>query len=204
MVSNSRSHKKIKQLPAIIFQKNLCRNFTEIGPTVVKKVDSSIVTFDKYLEVYNITQPESNLKLNELKDAFFSLKLNKSQGKNHEIIKKNMYNCLYKHLSDNNILCRKRFGFQENHLTEHAIMQLADQINCSFEKPSLYTLGIFIFDVSKTIFQNHFSMMSQIFTCYKNVQLKKKQEKKKKKNTIRMKMDIFAIFWSQRKGTLRE
>ena len=115
-----------------------------------------------------------------------------------------MYNCLYKHLSDNNILCRKRFGFQENHLTEHAIMQLADQINCSFEKPSLYTLGIFIFDVSKTIFQNHFSMMSQIFTCYKNVQLKKKQEKKKKKNTIRMKMGIFAIFWSQRKGTLRE
>ena len=55
-----------------------------------------------------------------------------------------MYNRLYKYLSDNNILYRKQFGFQENHSTEHAIMQLADQINCSFEKQSLYTLDIFI------------------------------------------------------------
>ena len=144
MVSNSRSHKKIKQLSAIISQKSICRNFTKIASTVAKKVDSSIVTFHKYLEAYNITQPESNLTVNELKDAFFFLKLNKSPGKNHETIKKNMYNRLYKHLSDNNILYRKQFGFQENHSTEHAIMQLADQINCSFEKQSLYTLDIFI------------------------------------------------------------
>ena len=58
-----------------------------------------------------------------------------------------MYNRLYKHLKDNNILYRKQFGFQEKHSTEHAIMQLVDQINCSFEK-NLYTLGIFI-DLSK-------------------------------------------------------
>ena len=38
-------------------------------------------------------------------------------------------------------------GFQEKHSTGHAIMQLVDQINCSFEK-NLYTLGIFI-DFSK-------------------------------------------------------
>ena len=58
-----------------------------------------------------------------------------------------MYNRLYKHLSDNNVLYRKQFDFQEKHSTEHAIMQLVDQINCSFEK-NLYTLGICI-DLSK-------------------------------------------------------
>ena len=58
-----------------------------------------------------------------------------------------MYNRLYKHLNNNDILYRKQFGFQEKHSTEHAIMQLVDQINCSFEK-TLYTLDIFI-DLSK-------------------------------------------------------
>ena len=58
-----------------------------------------------------------------------------------------MYNRLYKHLSDNNVLYKKQFGFQEKHSTEHAILHLVDQINCSFEK-NLFTLGIFI-DLSK-------------------------------------------------------
>ena len=49
-----------------------------------------------------------------------------------------MYNRHYKHLSDNNIPYRKQFGFQEKHSTEHAIMQLVDQINCSFEKIFIY------------------------------------------------------------------
>ena len=53
-----------------------------------------------------------------------------------------VYNHLYKNLSDNNILYRKQFGFQEKHSTEHVIMQLLDQINCSLEK-NLYTLSIF-------------------------------------------------------------
>ena len=55
--------------------------FTEIGQTLAKKVDSS-VNFHKYLEACNITQPEKELAVNELKDAFFSLKLNKSPGYN--------------------------------------------------------------------------------------------------------------------------
>ena len=58
-----------------------------------------------------------------------------------------MCNRLYKHLSGSNIIFKKQFGFQEKHLTEHAIMQLVDQINCSFEK-NLCALGIFI-DLSK-------------------------------------------------------
>ena len=155
------------------------------------------------MEAYNITQPEKNLTVNELKDAFFSLKLNKSPGyeevsfnvikkcfrslhkpllqifnaslqnetfpdklkitrvtplfKNgsdsnlgnyrpisvlpyfSKILEKIMYNRLYKHLSDHNILYQKQFGFQEKYSTEHVVMQLVDQINCSYEKKSLYT-----------------------------------------------------------------
>ena len=60
--------------------KNFSRYITEIGPTLAKKVDSSSVNFYKYLEAYNITQLEKDLTINELKDAFFFLKLNKSPG----------------------------------------------------------------------------------------------------------------------------
>ena len=55
---------------------------------------------------------------------------------------------LYNHLSENQMLYSKQFGFQRGHSTEHAIMQLTDQINSSFEK-NHFTLGIFI-DLLKT------------------------------------------------------
>ena len=42
--------------------------------------------------------------------------------------KKNLFKCLYKHLLDNNILYKKQIGFQEYHSTNHAIIQLVDQI----------------------------------------------------------------------------
>ena len=64
-----------------------------------------------------------------------------------KILEKIMYNRLYKYLKENNILYKKQFGFQKNHATEHAIMQLVDQINNSFEN-NQYTLGVFI-DLSK-------------------------------------------------------
>ena len=56
------------------------RYFNEIGPTLGTNFDSSSVNFHKYLEAHNMTQPEKDLTVNELKDAFFSLKLNKSPG----------------------------------------------------------------------------------------------------------------------------
>ena len=39
-----------------------------------------------------------------------------------------MYQRLYNHLSEHNLLYQKRFGFQQSHSTEHAIMQLIDQL----------------------------------------------------------------------------
>ena len=58
-----------------------------------------------------------------------------------------MYKRLYNHLLENQMLYSKQFGFQRGHSTEHAIMQLIDQINSSFEK-NHFTLGVFI-DLSK-------------------------------------------------------
>ena len=54
--------------------------FTEIGPNLAKDIDPSLVTFENYLKTFNTNQPEHNLTVNELKDVFFSLKLNKSPG----------------------------------------------------------------------------------------------------------------------------
>ena len=58
-----------------------------------------------------------------------------------------MCNRLQKYLKNQNILYDKQFGFLTGHSTEHAIVQLADQIYEAFEKNE-YTLGVFI-DLSK-------------------------------------------------------
>ena len=55
-----------------------------------------------------------------------------------------MYSCLYKYLTDNSMLSKKQFGFQEGHSTEHAVVQLVDQIRNSFESKQ-YTLGVFVY-----------------------------------------------------------
>ena len=57
-----------------------------------------------------------------------------------------MYNRLYKYLTKNKLYC-KQFGFQKAYSPEHAILQVVEQINQSFEK-SEFTLGVFV-DLSK-------------------------------------------------------
>ena len=57
-----------------------------------------------------------------------------------KILERIVYNRLYEHLNPNHMLY---FGFQKGHSTEHAILQLVDQISNSFEK-NLFTLGVFI------------------------------------------------------------
>ena len=64
-----------------------------------------------------------------------------------KILETIMYNRLYNHLMKNNILYSKQFGFQKGHSTEHAIIQLIDQINNNFENNE-FTVGVFI-DLSK-------------------------------------------------------
>ena len=54
---------------------------------------------------------------------------------------------LFKYSTTNEILYKKHFGFQKGHSTEHAVIQLINQIINSFGK-NHFTLGIFI-DLSK-------------------------------------------------------
>ena len=54
-----------------------------------------------------------------------------------------MYNRLYKFLVESNILYQKQFGFQNARSTEHAILQLVNQITEAFSQGK-YTLWIFI------------------------------------------------------------
>ena len=63
------------------------------------------------------------------------------------LLKRIMYNRLFKYLSENSILYEKQFGFHTIHSTEHAILLLVNQLYQSFDE-SKFTLGIFI-DLSK-------------------------------------------------------
>ena len=40
-----------------------------------------------------------------------------------------MYNELYIHLADHNILFSEQFGFWDGHLTDHAVIDIVDEIN---------------------------------------------------------------------------
>ena len=44
-----------------------------------------------------------------------------------------MYNRLYKYPTENNILFNKQFGFWAGHSTEHALLELVDQISNTFD-----------------------------------------------------------------------
>ena len=50
------------------------------------------------------------------------------------ILERIMYNGIYKHLKNNNLLFDKQFRIQLNNSTEHAILQLVNDIASSFER----------------------------------------------------------------------
>ena len=73
--------------------------FTETGPNLVNKIEKSI-NFEGYIKRCNSIQPQHPLSINELKDAFFSLGINKSpgfDGTNFTVLK-NCFGALHKPL----------------------------------------------------------------------------------------------------------
>ena len=185
--------------------------FTNIGSKFASKIPNASTTFESYINKPDSINKTKQLSMNELKDAFFSLKINKSPGYDDisfnvlkkcfsslceplkylfnlsiekgifpddlkiakvtpiykadnkselsnyrlisvlscfsKILEQIIYNRLYQYLTENEILYPKQLGFQTGHSTEHAIVQLVDQIFESFEY-NKYTLGVFI-DLSK-------------------------------------------------------
>ena len=71
---------------------------------------------------------------------------------------------LYQYLTENKILYLKQFGFQTGHSTEHAVIQLVDQILESFEY-NKYTLGVLI-DLSKAFDTVDHSVLLQKLELY--------------------------------------
>ena len=58
-----------------------------------------------------------------------------------KLLERIMYNHLYQFLVENNVLYQKQLGFQNAHSTEHAILQLENQITDAFSQIK-YTPGI--------------------------------------------------------------
>ena len=56
-----------------------------------------------------------------------------------KILERIIYNRLYEHLTKNNLLFDKQFGFRKFHSTEHALMELVNRIY-NFSSENKYTL----------------------------------------------------------------
>ena len=75
-----------------------------------------------------------------------------------------MYNRLYKFRVENNILYQKQSGFQNRHSTEHAILQLVNQITDAFRQRKS-NLGIFI-DLPKTFDTGNHNVLLEKLKAY--------------------------------------
>ena len=78
-----------------------------------------------------------------------------------KILERIIYTIVYTYLQKKKILYCKQFGFQAGHSTDHAIIQLSNQIYENFEE-NKYTLGVFI-DLSKAFDTvDHKRLMSKL------------------------------------------
>ena len=67
--------------------------FTNIGTDLANKIPNASKRFDFYITKVNTSMESQPLSINELKDAFFSLKINKSPG--HDGVSYNVIKCFF-------------------------------------------------------------------------------------------------------------
>ena len=63
-----------------LIAKSFNKYFAEIGPKLAKNIQQSSVNFESFMKTCDSTQAERAFTINELKDTFFSLQINKSPG----------------------------------------------------------------------------------------------------------------------------
>ena len=131
--------------------------YDDISADVVKRVSDEIFVILKH--IFNISLAKGvfadKLKIARVTTIF--KKGNNTLVTNYrpisvlpcfsKLLERIMRNRLYKFLVENNILYQRQIGFQNAHSTEHAILQLVNQITKAFSQGK-YTLGIFL-DLSK-------------------------------------------------------
>ena len=99
---------------------------------------------DQKLLAQEIKIKEALIYAGQFISALLEINLNNvSYIKKLKISAKFIYNSLCKYLTDNSILYKKQFGFQEGHSAELAIVQLIDQTRNRFES-NQYTLDVFV------------------------------------------------------------
>ena len=121
---------------------NKSSGYDDISADVVKRVSDEIFVILKH--IFNISLAKGvfpdKLKLAQVTSIF--KKGNNTLVTNYrsisvlpcflKLLECIMYNRLYKLLLENNILYQKQFGFENAHSTEHAILQLVNQITEAF------------------------------------------------------------------------
>ena len=63
-----------------LIAKSFNKYFAETGSKLAKNIQISSINFESFMKTCDTTQAESAFTINELKDSFFSLKINKSPG----------------------------------------------------------------------------------------------------------------------------
>ena len=138
---------------------NKSSGYDDISADVVKRVSDEIFVILKH--IFNISLAKGvfpdKLKLKIARVTSIFKKRNNNLVTNYrtisvlpcfsKLLECIMYNHFYKFIMKK-ILYQKQFGFQNAHSTEHAILQLVNQITDAFRQ-GIYTLGIFV-DFSKS------------------------------------------------------